>query len=143
MTRNVWKFSFCSLHFQRWFKFLEKVLIWLKNVTSIKKLPIRKVGSFLKSNFWPKSNMKNSGYTKPLFGTLTQLACFIFLLKFIEMLWSYRKCQEIRNGRVLSRVRAKNVLAQTIPDKIFTTKWNNAVKLDRRRKVWYLFLLVF
>ena len=31
----------------------------------------------------------------------------------------------------------------TIPDKIFGTKWNNPVKLDRRRKVWYLFLRVF
>ena len=31
----------------------------------------------------------------------------------------------------------------TIPDKIFGTKWSNAVKLDRKRKVWYLFLRVF
>ena len=31
----------------------------------------------------------------------------------------------------------------TIPDKIFGTKWRNPVKLDRRRKVWYLFLRVF
>ena len=28
----------------------------------------------------------------------------------------------------------------TIPDKVCGTKWNNPVKLDRRRKVWYLFL---
>ena len=31
----------------------------------------------------------------------------------------------------------------TIPDKIFGTKWSNLVKLDRKRKVWYLFLYVF
>ena len=31
----------------------------------------------------------------------------------------------------------------TIPDKIFGTKWTNPVKLDRIRKVWYLFLRVF
>ena len=31
----------------------------------------------------------------------------------------------------------------TIPDNIFETKWNNPVKLDRKRKVWYLFLHVF
>ena len=31
-----------------------------------KKLPISKVESFLKSNFWPKLNMQNSAYTKPL-----------------------------------------------------------------------------
>ena len=59
------------------------------------------------------------------------------------MLWSYKKCQKTRFGRGLDRVRPKNMLAQTIPDKIFGTKWNNPVKLDRRRKVWYLFLRVF
>ena len=31
----------------------------------------------------------------------------------------------------------------TIPDKIFGTKLSNPVKLDRKRKVWYLFLHVF
>ena len=54
------------------------------------------------------------------------------------MLWSYKKCQNIRVGRKLVQVRVKNVLAQTILDKIFGTKWNNPVKLDRRKKVWYL-----
>ena len=39
------------LHFQLLFTFLERVLIWLKNVTSIKKLPITKAEGFLKSNF--------------------------------------------------------------------------------------------
>ena len=31
----------------------------------------------------------------------------------------------------------------TIPDKIFGTKWGNSVKLDRKRKVWYVFLRAF
>ena len=31
----------------------------------------------------------------------------------------------------------------TISDKIFGTKWRNPVKLDRKRKVWYLFLRIF
>ena len=31
----------------------------------------------------------------------------------------------------------------TIPDKVFGAKWNNLVKLDRKRKVWYVFLRVF
>ena len=60
------KIFFCSLHFQWWLKFLEKVLISLKNVISIKKIPISKVESSLKSNFWPKSNIQNSTYAKPL-----------------------------------------------------------------------------
>ena len=29
------------------------------------------------------------------------------------------------------------------PAKFDGTRWNNPVKLDRRRKVWYLFLRVF
>ena len=39
--------------------------------------------------------------------------------------------------RILIACRAK------IPDKIFGTKWSNPVKLDRKGKVWYLFLHVF
>ena len=55
------------------------------------------------------------------------------------MLWSYKKCKKIGVGRGLGGVRMNNVLAQTIPDKIFGIKWRNPVKLDRNRKVWYLF----
>ena len=51
MTKIVWKFSFCSLHFQWIFKFLEKMLIWFKTVSSVKKLPISNVESFLQSIF--------------------------------------------------------------------------------------------
>ena len=51
------------------------------------------------------------------------------------MLWSYKKCQKIEIDRGLSRVRTKNLLAQTIPDKMFGTKWSNSVKLDRKRKI--------
>ena len=59
------------------------------------------------------------------------------------MLWSYNKCQKIEVGRGLGRVRIENLLAQTILDKIFGTKWSNPVKLDRKRKIWYLFMHVF
>ena len=38
--------------------------------------------------------MQNSDYNKTIkFGTLTQLACF--LLKLIEMLWTYKKWQKL------------------------------------------------
>ena len=33
--------------------------------------------------------------------------------------------------------------AFTILGKTFGTKWSNPVKLDKKRKVWYLFLRVF
>ena len=58
------------------------------------------------------------------------------------MLWSYKKYQKIGVERGLGQVRIKNLLAQTIPDKISETKWNNPVKLDRKRKVWYMLLHV-
>ena len=67
----------------------------------------------------------------------------MFLLKFIEMFWSYKKCQKAGVGRKLGRVRIKNLLSQTITEKIFGTKWSNPVKPERKGKVWYLFLRVF
>ena len=57
------------------------------------------------------------------------------------MLWSYKKCQKIGVGWGLGRVRAKNLLAHTIPDKAFGTKQSKPVKLDR--KVWCLFYVFF
>ena len=59
------------------------------------------------------------------------------------MLWSYKKCLKIGVERELDRVRIKNFLAQTIQDKIFGTKRSDSVKLDRKRKFWYLFLSLF
>ena len=60
----------------------------------------------------------------------------IFVLNF----WSCRKNDLIRKIRLNS----KFVTPQTaIPDRIFGTKWSNPVKLDRKRKVWYLFLRVY
>ena len=40
----------------------------------------------------------------------------------------------------ISSKRESRLVLPTIPDKIFGTKWSNPVKLDRKRKVWYLFL---
>ena len=51
------------------------------------------------------------------------------------MLWGDLKCQMIRVRRGLDQIRAKNMLAQTVPEKMFGTKWNNPVKLNRKRKV--------
>ena len=38
------------------------------------------------------------------------------------MLWSYIESQKIELWKRLGRVRIKNLLAQTIPDKIYETK---------------------
>ena len=55
---------------------------------------------------------------------------------------SYKKCQKFGFGWGLDQLWTKNVLAQTIPDKIFGTKWSNPVKLDMEIKIWYVFLRV-
>ena len=46
-------------------------------------------------------------------------------------------------GRVLMNDFQVFLPSATILERIFGTKWRNPVKLDRKRKVWYLFLLVF
>ena len=73
------------------------------------------------------------------FEILAQLASFIFLLDFIEMLMFMTKKWI---GKRLHQVRAKNELATTITEKILETKRKNQVKLDKRRNVWHLFLRV-
>ena len=52
------------------------------------------------------------------------------------------QCLQSTNKRAV-KYGTETVREPTIPDKIFGTKSNNPVKLDRRRKVWYLFLCVF
>ena len=50
MTRTVWKFSFALYIFSNHSGFWKKLLIWLRKVSSIKKLAESKVQSFLKWN---------------------------------------------------------------------------------------------
>ena len=50
MARIVWEFLFCSL-ISEWFKFLEKELIWLKNVSSIKKATSKQSLKLSKAKF--------------------------------------------------------------------------------------------
>ena len=137
------------------------MLILLKNVTSFKKLPINltfwsksnmqnnklrisQVESFLNSNFLPKSNMKNSIYTKPLNLKLYHNCLALYFCWSSEKYFGVIKNVEKAGvGKRLNWDRAKKVFAKTISDLIFATKWNNWVKLDKRRKFWYLLLRVF
>ena len=64
MTVIVWILSVSSLQCQWWFQFLEKTLIWFKNVISHKELPISDDKTLLESNF--EVNMQNTAYTKLL-----------------------------------------------------------------------------
>ena len=58
------------------------------------------------------------------------------------MLWSYKKYQKIGAERGLGRVKIKYLFAQTIPDKMFGTKWSNPVKLDRKKKFGNYFCVI-
>ena len=59
------------------------------------------------------------------------------------MLLSYKKDKNNGVGRGLNRVRRKNLISQTIPDKIFGTKWSNPVKLDNIKKSLVSVLVFF
>ena len=124
MAKIIWKFSFCSLLFQWWFKFLKKMSIWFKKLSSVKKLPISNGEGV---NFWPKLNIQNSAHTKPL---NLEAQCSWPALYF-------------RYKRRLGRIIIKTLFAQTILGKIFAAEWESPVKLDRARKIWYLLLCVF
>ena len=56
IIKIVWQFFSWSVHFPWSFEFFEKAFIWLKKVSSIKKLPISKLESFLKT----KSDLKET-----------------------------------------------------------------------------------
>ena len=87
--------------------------------------------------------MQTSAYTKPLNLGLYRSDLLYILTQVLETLWSNKICQKIADRRVLCQVRVKSLLAQIIPNKIFGTNWSNPVKLDRQRKILYLFLRVF
>ena len=59
------------------------------------------------------------------------------------MLWSQKKMSKKGVARGQGQVTAKNLLPETIPDKLFARKWSNPVKLYRKVQVWYLFVRVF
>ena len=143
MSKIVWKFFFCLLHFEWWFKFLEKLLIWLKILPLSKNYQEAKLKVF-KSQIFDLNQLCEIVLTQNHWiWTLTQLTCFVFLLKFIEMFWSYKKMSKNWSWKRNGWVKVKHLHAQTIPDKILVTKSSNPVKLGKKRKVWYLFLRIF
>ena len=134
-------FFCCSLHFLRWFHFLKKVLIWLKNVSSIKKLRINKVKSFPKSNFDQNQIFKIAlTQSHKIWNFSATHLLYIFIKYWRNAL---KKMSKIEFWRRLGRVMTWNMLSQEIPNKIFETKYKSPVKLDRTRKVWCLLSGVF
>ena len=72
-----------------------KVLIWLKKVSFIQKLPKKQSWELSKVELWAKPNMQFCLHKTFKFGTSAQLICLIFLLKTGEKFGSYGKCQKI------------------------------------------------
>ena len=50
------------------------------------------------------------------------------------MLWSYKKCQKLGVTIGLDRDKTKNLVGQRILGKVFGTKYNNPIKLDKKKK---------
>ena len=65
---------------------------------------------------------------------------WFYVYKVLEIVGRYH-CM-IFQGKLINQT-WENSKKPTIPDKIVGTKWSNPVKMDRKKKVWYLFLHVF
>ena len=123
MTRIVWQFSFCSLLFQRSFSFLEKVLIWLKKVTYISKLPVSKNKSFLKPNFDLTQTCKIELTQNHEISDFNATDLFDIFIKERIMLCSYEKYQKVEVWRKLG----SNLLRQSRTKHI----WNKVKKSSK------------
>ena len=107
------------MHFQWSIMFLKKKgLIWLKKVSSIKKLPIRTVESFLKSNF-----ELNQTFKMVLPQNLEIWNLNRNVLIYIHFTKNKRKTFQLwemsKTWRELDQVLTKKLLTETIPEKIF------------------------
>ena len=92
-------------------------------------------------NFWLKLNMLLLCLQKTSkFETFLQSNCFIFIVKALERLWSYVKCENIENGMRLGQVARQLLCLKTIVCKIFFEKIKNQPKLAKNRKIYYLLL---
>ena len=119
MTRIAWKFSFTLCTSNDDSKFWEKYQFWLKNVSSFKKELIKKVQSFLMSNFGLNQEYKVVLHKTIKFGTLTQLTFLSWLEKCFEVTEIFQKFK-CEGG--WAKLLAKTLFAQTILDKIVGTK---------------------
>ena len=124
---GLWERFACSPNFQRWFKFLEKMLIWLKKLFLSKNFQLVNL-KLSQVKFWAKPNLQKSIYTK------------IWIWK---MQWM-QKCEDWRNGWMLGNW-AKLMpisfllrLGQNIWHKV-----KKSSKIGPTKKLWYLLLQPF
>ena len=120
--QNRLRIFFCSLHFQWWFKFLQKNAHLVQKSQIYHKKPTSNSESSQESILIQTNYAKHCLHKTIKFGSLMQLACFIFFLKIEQMLWWYTKYKKINVWRRLDRINTKNSFAQAIRDKIFGTK---------------------
>ena len=126
-TKILWRgfsenFIFVLYTFSDDSNFWKKCSYSSKKLVLSKKLPISHGESFLESFFDLSQIYKIYCLYKTVkFGTVTQLICFIFSLKFGKMLWWYTKCQKIKVWSRQGRVETITLLGQAILDKKFGT----------------------
>ena len=120
MTRINRKSFLYFLQFQWLFKILEKWLIWLNIVISIQKLLIRKVESFLKSN-WNVDQTSKTMLTQNQW-IWNSNAIPLFDLPIKDRIKAFQLWKMSTVSRRIGKTITKNLFAQTIPEKMFSTK---------------------
>ena len=112
--RIAWKSSFCSQNSQWWFRFLRKMLLWLRIVISIKKLPISEVESSLKLNHEINQTYKILLSQNHWIWNFDVTDLFDISIKDRRKLWSYAKFQKIKVWTKLGEAMTRNLFTQTI-----------------------------
>ena len=112
-----------------------KVFNWLKKVSSITKLPIRKVEGFLTWNF------DLSQICKSCLSKISQ-SCLIFLLNKEKSFEVMKYVEKLKFGGDWAELWPKNICSDNTGQDI-RKKERNPVKLDRRRKIYDLLLRTF
>ena len=128
---NCLKILFYSLHFQWWYKFLEKVLILARKCWFVQKTTNQQYWKFSKCKVWPKPRIQNSTNTKPLnLELLLELTCFI--LK--SWLDNVLKLQKISKNSSLKETGPSCGLRFVSPDNPSQNIWHKLKKYSKIRQ---------
>ena len=121
-ARFVWTLFFLLSTLAVMIQLSDKSAHLLQKTSPVKKSTSKQSGKLkfcLKVTFWPKPNMLNSVYTKPLTLELKNNWLTLYFFKGWRNLWSYWKCQKIEVLWRLRRVIIKMCLLRQSQAKCF------------------------